>query len=487
MAILNGHEVLFSVGFPVETATIKEKLKEAKSPLYVDTTEFLIYRKRSSVIGNNSFTFSGTAGSGVLQLTGNNVTFTDNVLYAAMVVAYSGDNANKYTVCHITAYDNTNQTLTVYPALEYTETAGTICAFVNDAQHLTATGFKTYAQYIYKQAPKYCEKTKYLYRYMPINEPSPTAPSNYPFTILGTAYNNKRVGIGKVDANYPVLSQTKNDLMLNASSNSDEINGIEWEVNLNGKSGYFEGFIGNGYKSAGSYGYSVPKDNAYPLIIEWYLDGTLAQTITKTTNTVERICFDFGSANTTAKIKMYYQSVRANTDNLSIGNLTFYVNEYNHNEKLIPYGSAITMICDSWGANESGATGTEMERLINTEVGFETAFYNRSVGGMTARWGKGRFYDFAHKDNAAVAIYDFVINDILGIKNSSTGTFTNDNGTVYEKYESTYAEYIGCIRTLMQMSISNNVLPIWAGCFFLTSDEFNEVQARFFEDIPQAA
>lgn len=486
MAILNGHEVLFSVGFPVETAD-NNKSKEAKMPLYVDTTDFLIYRKRSTVIGNNSFTFSGTAGSGVLQLTGNNVTFTDNVLNAAMVVAYSGNNANKYTVCYITAYDNDNQTLTVFPALEYTETAGTLCAFVKDSQHLTATGFKAYAQYIYSQNPKHCEKTKYLYRYMPINEPSPTAPSAYPFTIIGTAFNNKRAGIGNVNASYPILSYTTADLVLYASNNSDEINGIEWEVELNGKSGYFEGFIGNGYRGDGSYGFSAPKDVGYFLHIDWWLDGQHVQSQLKTTNTVERICFDFGSENSTAKIKIYYDSVRANTDNLSIGNMAFYINEYNHNEKLIPYGAATTMICDSWGANESGATGTELKRLIDTEVGFETAFNNRSVGGMTARWGKGRFYDFAHKDNAAVAIYDFAINDINGIKNSSTGTFTNDNGTSYELFESTYAEYITAIRTLMQMSINNNVLPIWAGCFFLGNAEFNEAKARFFEDIPQAS
>ncbi len=480
MAYINGNEVLDAI--LLRTRYINESTKTGtKCPLYVDTTEFLKYRKRSTVIGDHSFTFSGIAGSGVLQLTGNSVTFTDNVLYAAMVVAYSGDNANKYTVCHITAYDNANQTLTVYPALDYTETAGTLTAFVHDAQHLTATGFKAYAQYIYNQNPKHCEKSAYLYRYMPINEPTPTAPSNYPFTILGTAYNGKRTGIGKADAVYPFLSQTANDLMLFASANSTEAAGIEWQVNLNGKEGYFEGFVGNGWRSTGVYGYTVPKDSEYPLIIEWYLDNILIETRTKTTNTVERICFDFGSNNNSAKIKMYYTSVRANTENLSLGNMGFYVNKYKHNDSLIPYGSAVTMICDSWGANENGATGTELKRLINTEVGYETAFNNRSVGGMTALWGKGRFYDFAHKDNAAVVLYDFAINDFNGFNQGLTGTFTNDNGTSYELYESTFEEYITAIRTLMQMSINNNILPIWAGCFFMSS--MQATQARFFEDL----
>ena len=463
------------------------KLKDGKCPLYVDTVEFLKYRKRSTVIGNNTFTFSGTAGSGVLSLIGNSVTFTDNVLYAAMVIAYSGANANKYTVCHITAYDNDNQTLTVYPALEYTETAGTLTAFVKDAQHLTEAGFKTYAQYIYGQNPRHCEKTAYLYRYLPINEPNYTTATQYPFTIIGTGFNNKRVGIGTVTPNFPSCSQTTYDLLLYSSAGAAGEQGIEWEVNLNGKAGYFEAFVGNGYRSAGSYSYSVPKDNNYELIIEWYLDDTLTETITKDTNTVQRICFDFENENQTAKVKMYYANgVRANTDNLSLGNMGFYINDYEHGASLIPYGSAMTVMCDSWGANENGATGTELERLINTEVEFETTFYNRSVGGMTARWGKGRFYDFAHKDNASAVLYDFCINDLNGISGGLSSTFTNDNGTSYELYESTYAEYISNIGTLMQMSISNNVLPIWAGCFFLTTTFYEEACARFFEGISQA-
>ncbi len=461
-----------------------KNLKTSKCPLYVDTSDFLVYRKRSATIENRNFTFNGTAGSGVLHLSNNSLTFTDAMRYTAMVVAYSGDNSNKYTVCHITDFDNENQTLTVYPALEYDETDGILCAFVKNAQHLTETGFKAYAQYIYKQNPKHCEKTAYMYRYLPVNETVPTKPTP-PFSIIGTAYNNKRVGIGKADSSFPFLSQTLYDLMLAASSDSavEEV-GIEWEVDLKGQDGYFEGFIGNGYRSAGSYGYSVPKDENYPLIIEWYLDGILSQTITKTTNTVERICFDFAAHNQKAKIKIYYPNgVRSNTDNLSIGNLTFYVNEYEHNNTLIPYGSSVTMICDSWGANEQGATGTELQRMINKDVGYETSFHNRSVGGMTALWGKGRFYDFAHKDNASAVIFDFAINDLNGINQGATGTFTNDNGTVYELYEKTVSEYISAIRSLMKMSISNNMLPIWAGCFFLSS--FTEAQARFYEDIPE--
>ena len=240
-----------------------------------------------------------------------------------------------------------------------------------------------------------------------------------------------------------------------------EASGIEWNVDVNGRSGYVEIFVGS-TNSSDNAPYTYDNDN--PVVIELWLDGELKNTIEKTQTKVERICIDFENASS-AKIKVYMNSFNDPNVGFSVSAIYFWENKMNFDSTthILPKFSTIAQMFDSWGEFHDSQTAKSFSSLHNERCGITIPYENHSKGSQTTVWGKAWFYENVQKYHTSHMISDFMINDF----NSENGglaesTISGPDGKEYTNIVSK-EQWIENVKDIMNMAIVNNIQPIYIG------------------------
>ncbi|MEE1502920.1 MAG: BspA family leucine-rich repeat surface protein [Acutalibacteraceae bacterium] len=449
-------------------------------PLIVDTSSYFWMRKESGLnVAQTHKTpdiFSVTAekGSSVLTLTdgiGFERLSENNVLWAG-VIEYDDGSCKP---CIVTAVDTKNNTVTVYPAVEKEISEGLFTALLSDSQHLSEMGYKALMQYVYSVNPKYSDKTVALNRYAPESVEEMSTPYK---RISGTPamYNGKRN-----DYSAWSMSQSVYGTFLIPYANylTEGEYGFERELAVDGREGFYETYIGTVYYAGVTDVSKIEKDKGHELHIDWYVDGELVSSILKNTNYAERFCFDVPQGAKSVRIRVYYTQMRLNKDDtISIGDSTLWATTGDYGEKLIENNSSVVQMFDSWGAfwadgkqitengevYPQGASGKELARLLKSDG---STLVNRSIGGMTSRYGKAWFDKTVAEKHPDYVLLDYGINDY----HSSTGSdFPNEaapNGDVIDmSKDMTQDEFSENMYMIFSEAISAGITPIYV-CGFI--------------------
>ena len=147
----------------------------------------------------------------------------------------------------------------------------------------------------------------------------------------------------------------------------------------------------------------------------------------------------------------------------SISRMTWWVNEIDHGDSLIPKFKTVAQMFDSWGVFHQQASAKELHRLQNVQSGVTTRYENHSLGSQTSAWGKAWFYENVEKYRPQVMLVDFLINDTNST--STTGwpeTVAGPDGTPYDNIISN-DEYVTNMNDLFDMAIANGIQPIMFG------------------------
>ena len=447
----------------------------ARNPMLIDTSSFLWMRKQSATLqtGMNystqdSFYVTAEAGSGKINITSGTGIERLNVndtMWGAVLMYDDGT----CKPCIVTAVDTENKVITVYPENKSQITNGKLEPLYSDSQHLTELGYKALMQYIYNINPKYCDKTVVYNRYAPTSN----AEMNTPYSKLAGSpelYTNSRN-----DYSGWSMSQSKyGTFMIPYIDYSIEGEyGVEREINLNGKEGFYETYIGTTYYDGITDTSKLVKDSGYELHIEWYIDENLVSETLKDTNYVERFCFDIPKDALKAKIKVYYTKMRKDKDDtISIGDSTVWTSTSNYGKKLISDKSSVVQMFDSWGtfwnrqdvveengiSYDQGASGKEMQRLL----GSDTIYYNRSISGMTSRYGKAWFNKTVVEKHPNYVLLNYGIND----ENLANGAklddvFGPDGDKIDMSVAMTVNEFADNMHKIFSSAKDNNITPIY--------------------------
>ncbi len=423
---------------------------------------FLANNERFIEEGTNNnayFKITGTKGATTVTVkAGGNATMEDieGVINWGGVIGYD-DGSYKPTL--VLSSDKSENIIEVYPALEKDIVNGELGNIAVDGMHLSRRGYIAYMQHAYNSNPKYCEKDKYISKFKPsfsIDEP-------IPFKKISNS-GRLAMGINRVNNTTPFRRNysTNTFSIFNPwDTLLEQKSGVEWEVNVEGYKGYFETFI-----SGGIYTTNLFKDKGFEMYIEWYLDNKLIKQIIKNTNEIERFCFDFENSKT-AKIIIYYNKVRNGDfgETVVIGDSTFWINDYNYGDKLIPKFSNVSQLFDSWGVFHNGASAKEFSRLINADAGVTVPYSNTSKGSQTSAWGKSWWYENVKSKNPSIMITDFAINDGNSTSTDNfPATVTGSDGLEYNNLI-TEDLYIKNMNDIFTMCKVNGIQPImFCGC-----------------------
>lgn len=402
--------------------------------------------------GNNAyFKVTGSAGDNfVTVVDGGNAKMSDlttaeqSVTWGAVLKYDDG----RYMPCNALYRDATS--FYVYPALTADITDGEL-GNMQTGMHLSKRGYYAYAQHAFAQNPKHCEKSKYLAKFRPGDD--------VPWITFGgkTSINPQSV------TNVPKTWQSKYGKTVYVMTMPwgeaywhTTPSGISWTVDLMGKTGYLEAYVG---ASGDPTAYDMPDGEA--IRVELWLDGVLAKSYEKTNILCERVCMDFENAET-AELRIYANSWQRTGFGFSIGAITWWVNE-RYFEKENPFKfKAMTQLFDSWGVYHSAAVKTELERLNKELSGVYVPIQNASKGGMTSIWGRVWFYDKVQSTRPTIMLTDFGINDYNTPSTTTNETVEGPDGTVYDN-NLTVETYGQSMVDLINMAIANGIQPIVFG------------------------
>lgn len=361
-----------------------------------------------------------------------------------------------YKSCLVISHDSSTNIVNIYPPLEKDITDGELGNMAIDGMHLTKLGYRAYIQHNYSQKPKHCEKGKYLHKFAPCtngyDEP-------VPFKLIERSHRLS-CDILKHNRNFNIQN-AYGQFIYSANNPWDDLTeekaGIYWEVPLYGKDGYLELMV-SGTRYDGN---SILFDNGFEMYIEFYLDDKLQKQIIKKNRNLDRLCFDFKNAET-GKIVIYYNKMRINNETICISDSTWWVNEYEHGDKLIPDYSIVSQLFDSWGVYHEGESGKEMSRIINKANGLTIPYYNTSKGSQTSAWGRSWWYEHVYTKRPNIMITDFGINDCNSIESHLPSTVTGSDGIEYNN-QITKEIYKKNMNDIFTMCINNNIQPIMFG------------------------
>lgn len=472
----------------------KEKIEKPKNlpvqttkkrPLIVDTSSYFWMRKQSNLHVDSTyntpdkFTIIANGDSNEITITGGTGIErldSSNVLWAG-VIKYD-DGVCK--PCIVTGINTTTNVISIYPKTEKQINSGEFTALLSNSQHLTELGYKAYMQYIYSVDPKYCDKNIVYDRYAPT---STAEMQTQPYTILtGSPY----IYNGSLnDCPYWSTSQSVYGTFMRASSNYENGEfGFMRTINLDGREGYYETYIGTMFISGVTDPSKFTKDEGHELHIEWYVDDVLIENVLKTTNFVERYCFDIPFGSKSCKIKVYYTDMRKDIDTISIGDSTVWIKSADYGSRLLPEFATAVQMFDSWGAfwfdgefieengntYQQGASGKEMENLLLNDMGIKPVYYNRSIGGMTSRYGKHWFYKTVLEKHPSYVLLNYGINDyhhsVTDAKSIGNWFNFNDpygNEIVMNDLNNliTAEEFGENMKSIFKMATTNGITPIY--------------------------
>jgi hypothetical protein len=202
---------------------------------------------------------------------------------------------------------------------------------------------------------------------------------------------------------------------------------------------------------------------------------------------------------------VYYKKVRAvnwydttssqPNDTISIGDTTIWINtrKWNKNDKLLPSVASVVQMFDSWGtfwynddgdddnvieengqSYPQGVSGKYFKELMEADSGITVKYFNRSIGGMTSRYGKQWFNKTVLDKHPSYVLFDYNIND----QNSADGSKLDNNyGEPPHPYDSektikqdgmTADEFVANMISLFKQATVNNITPIWIEGFIAT-------------------
>lgn len=318
--------------------------------------------------------------------------------------------------------------LTIYPGLKTVVNNGKIYSLANGI-HLSAAGYKYYADCFYRSSRRYSRKKEAIAQYNPFTSVTPN-----PLTKIGTFWWGK--GQRNVcNSTFRVISNGMSDF-LNLSfvtgATAQSPKGFSWEMDVTGKNGYFEMYIGGRDNTP----MNAELGAGLEFNIEWYLDGVLKETVIKKTKRIEPIRFDFSEA-TTGKVRLFVTSGESNFE-AHMTQATWWVTD-DKDARIFNVKKVPLMFMDSWGVFHNNATQTELQALLAADRGTGVVI-NNSVGSTTSAWGVSNFDSKVLAEHPDYMISDFQINDI------STGI--------------TVADYIQNMKSLINSSLSNGIIPV---------------------------
>lgn len=448
----------------LDYTTLKNKMgleQKEKKPLIYYTENWASFWYNNNIPtgleGTNSYLkVKGNKGESKLTvINGGNFELSsiDGFTNWGAVLGY-GDGT--YKSCLVISHDSSTNIVNIYPPLEKDITDGELGNMSIDGMHLTKLGYRAYMQHNYSQNPKHCEKGKYLHKFAPstngLNEP-------VPFKLIEGSHR-LNCELYKVNKN-TTIQNTYGITTFYVNNPWDELTeekaGIYWEVPLYSKEGYLELMVsGIGYD-----GTSILFDDGFEMHIEFYLDDKLQEHIIKKNRNLDRLCFDFKNA-ATGKIVIYYNKMRINNETICISDSTWWINEYEHGDKLIPDYSVVSQLFDSWGAYHDGESGKEMSRIINKANGLTIPYYNTSKGSQTSAWGRSWWFENVLSNRPNIMITDFGINDCNSIPYNLPETVTGSDGVEYNN-RITKELYKENLNDIFTMCLYNNIQPIMFG------------------------
>ena len=440
-----------------------------KHTMYVETWSAFPYRKLpTSFNQTNPFVVTGSSGDSVVSIVSGGATLTSADQHSGLVI--QGD-SGEWSTHLLVSY--TENSITIYPALPDDVTEGILAPFAFDTQHLTKYGYMAYMQHINAANPKYCEKNKYVAKYHPITGSTPT-----PFSPLGMSKDGWTYSRSSGDYIMYQYGSFGTIIYPYADYSTPSKYGAYWSVDTGDNVGYLETFVGVREQSTPN----MAKDQGYLMHIVVSADGQVIYQKDKDSNVVERICVDFTESQKIIKLEIYYDTMRANSaDSIFIGETTFWINE-KYPDNILPAGSTVSMLFDSWGAFHSettviepdtpwhsgatwsqGQSGETLKQILKDKSGFVCPVFNTSRGDMTSRWGKAWFGVAVREKMPNIVLTDFGINDY---HTSTGGTWYNiqdpyGNMIVMENNPLTQEEYANNMKAILDMAIMSDIQPVF--------------------------
>lgn len=304
---------------------------------------------------------------------------------------------------------NIDNALVIYPPLKMAVSSARIYSS-SVGVHLSKAGYKYYADCIFGMDKKYATKKSAIAQYNPFQHPQPTNP----LTKIGTYWWGE--GVENVAANNRRCIEHATRYYLNMSfvtgASVQSPKGFEWQVQLDGKSGYFEMYLGG----RDTQNLNAEFATGLEFNIEFYLDGVLVDSLVKNTKKCEPVRFDFSGAQT-GKVKMYVTG-GASTYAAFLSQATWWETDEPHGFIFDAY-KVPCLLMDSWGLYKDNEVQNELEALL-TISGMSGHVVNNSLGSQTSNWGVENFYQKAWAEHPSYVITDFQINDInLGVTEST--------------------------------------------------------------------
>lgn len=421
------------------------------------------YKDGTVSAGNNAwFQISGNEGdSYVTIISGGNgdvsdITAEEKTRPFGCVIMYDD---GRYYPCN--AQYLTDNTFSVYPPLKEDITAGEL-AQIRTGIHLSRRGYRAYAQHLYGVEPKHCEKSKYIAKYR-----AETGQTTFPFTPFGTRYVSQ---VSSENLSYYYVNKLKQVSYVynyppSYSPTYDNVNdgGIEWEVNIDNKTGYVEFFVG--LRTFGDESDIEAPSSDYALHCELLIDGVLTHSIEKTTKNLERICFDY-SGGQVAKLKIYFKKFNLGNTGFNLNRITWWINEKikSTGTKLIPTGTVVAQLFDSWGEFDDAESAVYLQKEINADAGTTIPYFNGSKSNQTSAWGKSWFFNKVWQNHPSIMITDFGINDIISAPGTSSlpSEIEGADGQMYDNIIS-QDDYIENMSVISESAINNNISPVFVG------------------------
>ena len=405
---------------------------------------------------NVVLTVSGASGATDLTVSAiTGATMADMSSFTPWIGGVLSTDGKAFTVYNF-KYKDAN-TVTIFPALTEAVTNAELSTLMYDSGesytglHLTENGYKAYAYHLYNTNPRHCEASKYIAAYRPYidNEPNP-------LTKFGSATTYSDVYTTNRTQSYINYYVNKVYRFLHSTSyaSSDSKTGVSWDVDLKGKSGYFEAYVN---PLATTFDVDAGKE----VYVDVYIDGTLASQTILSNVICKRICVDYENADA-GRVEIYCNHWENGVQSgFAISRLCWWVNELEYgNTPLFPKGAVIGQEFDSWGVFHDGASGVALSTLHNDATGVTVPYENHSLGNQTSAWGKAWWYENVWKYHPSIAVTDFVVND--GNSESSASipaTIEGPDGKTYNNHLTTaqYAENQKCI---IDEALNNGIQPI---------------------------
>src|ERR1044072_6104284 len=326
-----------------------------------------------------------------------------------------------------------------------------------EGQHLTNYGYYSLADLLYFQQKQLTNREYKLYSFY-----AEDAPTSNPFVAIGGAVQGGFIPstsfpqtLGYVTANIAPHTITRTRFQVQQGSAAGR--GVEWTVNLGGKSGYLETFVGTNQVLTG---------HARVIVI---LDG-----VTVYDNVI------YGAAK---KINVPFKNVTSGTlrivtadtnpTSISVCRTIWYQSDIDPAVNMYD-GGKIVFLGNSWtqfpfiGAVPMQAITERFKHLISVYGGDPSQVVNVGRGGMTSAWARYWFKQLVLDKNPKYVYIEFFVNDANSSSSVGNPAITTWNFSSISPYTTgtdidgkvSQAQWIENINWMIDTAKSLGIIPI---------------------------